>query len=231
MCLDKLQEPALFWTILFFANIAMFLCTIAISRIWSSFYQLKTIPLLKKDLVLAISIMMINVIVAIPGYLLFLHSKIAFTQENMIRDLIVVFFLVDLVMYLLHYVSHAIWPFKLIHRKHHMHTDFNSISLYVMQPIETLLFGLLLTVIPFAYSFNIYSFVVFLFINWLLGVIAHLNTLSSKPAILFGNNIFHKSHHEFYRYNYGFYTVIWDKLFGTYYKNVDKESNNNKDAG
>ncbi len=224
MDLNKLHEPVIFWALLIVANVIMFLCTVLISRAWSSFYRLKSIPLIKKDLFLAIIILIVNVLVAIPGYLLFLNSKIIFTEVNMLSDFVLLFILVDLVMYLLHYVSHSIWPFKLIHKIHHAHTDFNAISLYVMQPFEALLFGLLLTIIPFLYSLNIYSFILFLFINWLFGVIAHLNTLSNNPAKIFGNNVFHKHHHELGKCNYGFYTVLWDKLFGTYYNQAEIKS-------
>ena len=30
-----------------------------------------------------------------------------------------------------------------------------------------------------------------------------------------GTSTFHAEHHEHLNYNYGFYTLIWDKLFGT----------------
>jgi sterol desaturase/sphingolipid hydroxylase (fatty acid hydroxylase superfamily) len=30
-----------------------------------------------------------------------------------------------------------------------------------------------------------------------------------------GTSTFHAEHHEHPRYNFGFYTLIWDKLFGT----------------
>jgi sterol desaturase/sphingolipid hydroxylase (fatty acid hydroxylase superfamily) len=36
------------------------------------------------------------------------------------------------------------------------------------------------------------------------------------PGInLLGTSTFHAEHHEHPRFNFGFYTLIWDKLFGT----------------
>ncbi|WP_164914065.1 sterol desaturase family protein [Aquimarina sediminis] len=219
--LNDLQNPFIFWGMLLFANVAMFLCTILISYFWSSFYKHKKLPIEKKDVILAIGIMLINVIVAIPGYLLFVNSKIIFTQDHVVRDFVLLFVVVDFVMYVFHYASHYVWPFRLIHEEHHRHYSFNEISLYVMHPIEALSFGLILTILPFLVSLNFYSFTFFLLFNWFIGVLAHLNTSSNKQVLLFGNNIFHRDHHEHSKYNFGFYTIIWDKIFGTYY-NAEK---------
>ncbi|WP_160112280.1 sterol desaturase family protein [Aquimarina sp. AU58] len=215
--LHKLYNPFYFWGLLFIANIAMFLCTILISYLWSSFYRHQKLPIEKKDITLSIVIMMINVLVAIPGYLLFINSNITFTNTNLIRDFILLFVVVDFVMYIFHYASHYVWPFTLAHEKHHEHHSFNEISLYVMHPLEAILFGCILTLLPFVISLNFYSFIFFLFFNWLIGVVSHLNTSSNTRVVLFGNNIFHRNHHEYSKYNFGFYTVIWDRIFGTYY--------------
>ncbi|WP_108869160.1 sterol desaturase family protein [Aquimarina aquimarini] len=215
--LDYIQNPWSFWGILFVANIIMFLLTIITSYVWSSVYKHKKLPLEKNDIIASILVVFINVIIAIPGYLLFINSKITFTDTNFLRDFIVLFFVVDILMYLFHYASHYIWPFKLFHEAHHEHYNFNEISLYVMHPAEAILFGFVLTIIPYLLPLNLYSFIVFLVFNWLIGVLSHLNTSSNRATIVFGNNVFHKNHHEYSKYNFGFYTVIWDKVFGTYF--------------
>ncbi len=214
--LESLHNPILFWGLLLSANVLMYLTTIIISRLWSSFYQHESATIKKRDIILSIIVVFVNVIVAIPGYLLFLHSKITFDDAHFLRDFGILFFLIDFFMYVLHFVAHYIWPFKLLHKEHHLIGDFNSISLYIMNPLEALFFGIILTIFPLLLSLNLYSFLLIIFINWLLGVIAHLHTSSNKKSMLFGNNIFHKQHHEYSSCNYGFFTVLWDRLFGTY---------------
>ncbi len=217
--MQLVENTYLFWTILIVANILMYLFTVAISYSWSKIHHHKTLELTKHDIYNSLAVLLINILVAIPGYLLFSKGVIHFvTETHFIRDVVLLYFFFDFAMYVLHLASHHIWPFKEFHKKHHTHQYFNAISLYVMEPVESLLFGLLLTVCAVVFSLNFYSFLVFIFINWILGVIGHLNTNATKQPILFGNHIFHKAHHQHPNCNFGFYTVIWDKIFGTYYK-------------
>ncbi|MEP2239414.1 MAG: sterol desaturase family protein [Maribacter sp.] len=214
-----LDDTYMFWGGLIAANILMYLCTIAISYTWSKVYNHKTLELTKHDIYNSLAVMVINILIAIPGYYLYSNQYIRFTTDaNFIIDFILLFFTFDLLMYLLHLVSHFIWPFNKFHDKHHAHEYFNAISLYVMAPSETILFGLLLTACAYFIQLNLYSFLAFLFLNWVLGVIGHLNTNATKQPWLFGNHVFHLTHHQQANQNFGFYTVIWDKLFGTYYK-------------
>ena len=207
-----------FFTILIIANIAMYGFTILISYLWSKIKQHKTLRLTKKDTYNSFVVLIMNILVAIPGYLLFKNGMINFLENtHFIRDFLLLFFMFDFIMYVLHFVSHHIWPFKNFHLKHHTHQYFNTISLYVMAPIESILFGLLLTLCAYLLTLNLYSFLVFIFVNWLLGVIGHLNTRSIKQPQFFGNPVFHKTHHQYPNSNYGFYTTIWDKIFATFY--------------
>lgn len=216
---ELLKNPYIFWLTLLIANLLMFFSTILLSYIWASVYKHKMLPLTKKDLKTSIYVLLVNIMIALPGYFLFINSKITFSENGFWIDIIWLFFLFDFMMYILHYASHTLYPFKLLHEKHHEHEEnFNSLSLYVMHPAEAASLGLLITVVTFLFSPNFYSFIAFIIINWLMGLISHLNTSSQKEFIL-GNNMFHKIHHKKYHYNYGFYTIIWDKIFGTYLKN------------
>ncbi len=208
-----------FWVLLILANLAMYFLAIVISFSWSKMYNHQTLALSKQDVYNSIKVLTINILVAIPGYLLFKNGNINFiTEKYFINHFILLYIGFDFLMYVLHVISHYVWPFKKFHKKHHSHKCFNAISLYVMEPVESLLFGLLLTAFALLCSLNLYSFLLFIFLNWLLGVIGHLNTRSTKQPLLFCNHIFHKTHHQYDNKNFGFYTVIWDKIFGTIFK-------------
>lgn len=214
-----LDNTKMFWGGLIAANILMYLCTIIISYTWSKVYNHTTLKLTKHDVFNSFIIVTVNILVAIPGYFLFKNGNIQFTTtDSFFLDFALLFFAFDLVMYLLHLVSHFIWPFKKFHDTHHSHEYFNAISLYVMAPAESILFGLLLTACALFIQLNLYSFLVFIVLNWALGVIGHLNTNNIKQPLLFGNHVFHKTHHQHANSNFGFYTVIWDRIFGTYHK-------------
>jgi len=216
-------EIDLFWLIVL-ANLMMYLATMVISHLWSKYHNYKVYPVSFGDVKLSLMVLAINVLVAIPGLFLLRNGLIKFEMSGYFyRDLLLLFFGFDLLMYVVHRLSHVMWPFNIFHGKHHEHTYFNSISLYVMEPVEAILFGFLLTVSAWMFHFNYYSFILFLGINWLLGVVGHLNSTSTKQPKYFGNHVFHKIHHKNGHTNFGFYTVIWDRIFKTYY--LDKKNN------
>ena len=217
---EVLDEPILFFVVLFLSNLLMLILNVCLSYIWNNYFKLNSLEYNLKDVFSAVFVAIgINVLVAIPGYFLYINSFISFTNVNFFLDFLLIFFSIDVLMYFFHLLSHYVMPFKKMHQNHHQHKTFNGVSLYVMHPFEAVAFGLLLTVVVIVFSVNIYSFLIFLFINWLYGVIGHLNTKSTKNPKLFGNNVFHQNHHKYGKYNFGFYTVLWDKLFGTYFTN------------
>ncbi len=215
--MDMVVYLKLFWLIIL-GNVLMYSTTILVSHLWSKYYGYATFPLTMSDVVISIKVLIINMLVAVPGLLLLESGRIVFeTNNHFVRDLLLLFFGFDLLMYGVHRLSHEIWPLNQIHDKHHEHAYFNSISLYVMEPMEAILFGALLTLAAGLFDFNLYSFVLFLIINWLLGVIGHLNSQSKNPPQFWGNYVFHKVHHQKGDFNFGFYTVLWDRVFGTFY--------------
>ncbi len=212
-----------FWGTLVLANILMYILTILISHYWSKIKGHETLKITKTDINNSIVVLIVNILIAIPGYMLFINGKIDFiTDKHFFIHFVLLYVLFDFLMYILHYISHHVWPFKKFHLKHHSHHHFNAISLYVMEPVEAILFGVLLTLSTLFIELNLFSFLTFIFFNWLFGVIGHLNTKSTKQPLLFGNHIFHQTHHQQKNKNYGFYTIFWDKLFGTIYINNNK---------
>ncbi|MDO6758716.1 sterol desaturase family protein [Tamlana sp. 2_MG-2023] len=212
----ELKNPITFFSLLIIANIFTYILTIAISKLWNKIYNYQE-DLLKKEIIGSILILCINIIIAIPGYILWVNDLIIFSEYNIWFSFVAVFLLMDFLMYALHYLSHRLSLLKKIHSKHHEHSDkFNSVSLYHMSPWEAIFFGLLLTLITVLFQFNIYGFILFLFFNWLYGLITHLNGNTYKPFLfIFTTNTFHKAHHKLNNGNFGFYTFFWDKLFKT----------------
>jgi len=214
---DKYLIPIVFGVIVI-SNLLMYLTTIGVSYMWSKYHHLETYPLSRHDVKNSLIVLIINILVAIPGLWLLGIGFLGFRiEEYFLIDLLLLFFGFDFLMYVVHRVSHVVWPFNMFHKKHHSHTYFNSISLYVMEPVEAILFGFLLTVAAYVFVFNIFSFIFFLILNWILGVFGHLNSRKTKQPHFLGNYVFHKIHHLKGNFNYGFYTVMWDRIFGTYY--------------
>lgn len=215
-----LRDPFIFFPVLIFANIISYGLNILISKIWDRRNQHTTVTE-KKEVLFSLLILLLNIAVAVPGFMLWRTGVITFSNTNFFLSFLGLFLLMDLLMYFLHWLSHNISPLKKIHSKHHEHSEqFNPVSLYYMSPWESIFFGLLLTMVAVLFSFNLYAFIVFLTFNWFYGVITHLNVSKNKPYFLiFTTNTFHKNHHQLSCKNYGFYTFLWDRIFRTEVKN------------
>jgi len=211
-----LNNTYTFIIILIFGNILMYSVNILINYLWSKHNNIENLKITTVDIKTTIMVLIINILISFPGYFLFRENYISFSENYFIRDIILLIIFFDFVMYCLHYLSHKVRFLKHLHNNHHTHKHFNELSLYKMSPFESLFFGILLTVSAFLFSFNFYSFIIFILFNWFYGVITHLNTNSNHKPILFGNTFFHKTHHITPNYNYGFYTIIWDRIFKTY---------------
>lgn len=131
----------------------------------------------------------------------------------------------DLAMYVFHYAIHHSFIYNAIHKLHHQYHNPSPIDLYVLHPIETLGFGSLWLIIINLYTFNFTAVIIYLAANVLFGIIGHLGfeplparIQNMLPFKFLGTSTFHHNHHTDVQHNFGFYTIIWDRLFGTYKK-------------
>ncbi len=219
-----IQNPSIFFPLLIFANLVAYVLNILISKLWNKVNGFKE-TIHKKEIADSLRIVLINIAIALPGYVLWYHGAITFSSTNPWMSFVGIFFLMDFLMYGLHFLSHNFRPLHTIHLKHHQHTNrFNSVSLYHMSPWESVFFGLLLTVVAFLFQFNLLGYILFLIFNWFYGVVTHLNNKKAPSSLfIFTTNAFHKAHHQRNNKNYGFYTFIWDKVFKT---DVKKQTTN-----
>ncbi len=72
------------------------------------------------------------------------------------------------------------------------------------------------------YPMSVSGLIGYLTLNVIFGTLGHSGVepfpvvVKSIPLLrLVGTSTFHAEHHEHPIYNFGFYTLIWDKLFGT----------------
>lgn len=211
-----LKDPTLFFPLLIIMNIIAYSANLIISILWDRFHRNET-TVSENEVLSSLSILFINIVIAIPGFILWSKGIIVFTNSNMWLSFISLFLIMDFLMYIFHWASHNNSALEKIHTKHHEHsTQFNCVSLYYMSVWESLLLGAFLTVITLLFSFNIYGFILFLSFNWIYGVFTHLNTKRTNSNVfIFTTTYFHKTHHELKYKNYGFYTFIWDKVFRT----------------
>ncbi|MGH1516538.1 sterol desaturase family protein [Chryseobacterium sp. JK1] len=185
--------------------------------------QEKNHPITKPDFYLSLFTVFCNSLVMLVGAFLWKNGWINLGYNvsvvHIFLEVIALLLLMDLLMYFFHYAAHLPFVYKILHGKHHEHVSTNFLSLFVLHPFETIGFGLMMLVVLMTHDFSVISITVYLLINLVWGTVGHLNR-EFFPAWLdrffVGTTKFHNDHHQDETKNFGFYTSIWDRLFGTY---------------
>jgi len=189
-------------------------------------------PLTAHDKWLAILATLLNSGVSIAGWILWKAGWITITfpsWERTLLDVIILLLFMDVGMYVLHWVVHYPALFRVIHRTHHTHHSTNPLSLFVLNPLEVLGFGSLMICGIFLFPLSAIAIVIYLNLNIAFGTLGHAG-VEPFPSRWFrhavfrqiGTSTFHGLHHADPQYNFGFYTAIWDRVFGTIHPEYDR---------
>ena len=182
-------------------------------------------PITRRDMGLSALAVLLNSLVAVVGFGLWKSGWIRLTHPGAFRTLMdVVMFLLamDLSMYVFHRIAHLPPLFRLLHAPHHVHENTNALSLFVLHPAEVLGFGALMIAVMMLLPLSGTAVLVYLALNVLWGTLGHAG-VEPLPRGLFrlpllgqlGTSTFHAQHHVSPSRNFGFYTVLWDRLLGT----------------
>lgn len=128
----------------------------------------------------------------------------------------------DLYFYLTHLLIHHKKLFKIVHLVHHKSKTISPLAAYCMHPIEATIQHIGLIFLFFL--FPIHTTHVYIWVISSLAYSSYLHLgyeifsdkfLTSKIGKLICSSTAHAKHHQYFNGNYGFYTLIWDKLFKT----------------
>lgn len=178
------------------------------------------------EVILAMSCILLNSLVTIVGIILWraglIQVRMSASLLEVLIDTVILFFAMDLAMYVFHRVAHHPLLFPLIHRTHHRFENPRPLTLFVLNPFEVLGFGGLWLLLLVIYPASWLGIIIYLTINIVFGLVGHLgvepmpNRWINLPVIAYiSTSTFHAEHHLDKDHNYGFYTLIWDRLFGT----------------
>ena len=212
------------------ANLFIFLSSVAACWLTGRVFRDRRIfdrwePFSYVELGAALGAVILNAAVSVVGWILWENGHIALPSKSttwIVLDTLLMILAMDLGMYVLHRLAHhpAIYP--LFHRFHHRHEVTNPISLFVLHPLEVAGFGGLMIAFLILVPISPVALIAYLTLNVIFGTLGHSGvepfsrSLRRIPLLnLVGTSTFHAEHHEHPRYNFGFYTLIWDQLFGT----------------
>lgn len=182
-------------------------------------------PLSLGDLGLVAACILLNALVSVLGWWLWKTGLLQLrpsTLTGTCLSLAAFLVVMDFCMYWAHRMAH--WPlfYRWFHHRHHQHHDTNPFSLFVLHPFEVIAFGGTLLgavwlVQPTAEALGSY-----LFLNIIFGSLGHADAdlfpARWRHSILWrglGLGSFHSAHHQEEQCNFGFYSVLWDRLAGT----------------
>ena len=128
----------------------------------------------------------------------------------------------DFYFYWAHRFMHLPGVFERVHRVHHLSTNPSPLAAFAFHPfeavIEALGFILILIVVPM----HPLAFLIVSTVMISINVIGHLGyeIYPSGLQATWGGQLLntatsHNQHHRTYNFNYGLYTLVWDRLFGT----------------
>ncbi len=230
--LEFLRSASVLQVAVFFllANVVIFTSSVALCWCLGRWFGTRRIfdrwqPLRPVEMAAALGAVVLNALVSVGGWWLWTHDFIVLKDTGFWRasaDCVVMVLAMDLGMYVFHRAAHLPWIYRWLHRFHHRHETTNPISLFVLHPAEVIGFGALMILFLVCYPMSVTGLVAYLSLNVLFGTLGH-SGVEPFPAAwgkvpilrLLGTSTFHAEHHEHPKYNFGFYTLLWDRLFGT----------------
>lgn len=182
-------------------------------------------PIERIEIALAACTVVLNALITAAGHEMHLRGLVHFRVDfgaRWLLDLLVLIAGMDFAMYWLHRLAH-VGRLYVIHRAHHRYVDPRPLTLFVLSPVETISFGALWLAFLFVYSPSWLAVVAYLTLNVFFGVIGHTGVelfppLFERAHVLryLAGSAFHADHHALETCNYGFYTNVWDRIFGTH---------------
>jgi Delta7-sterol 5-desaturase len=182
-------------------------------------------PVSGPELALVASTTLINTAVTVAGWWLWKAGLIDLRTGlglGSIAELAALLLVMDVLMYAGHAAVHLRVLFPWVHRLHHVFADARPITLFALHPLEAIGFGGMWLVVLAVHPFSVWALAAYTVLNLVFGILGHLGVEPLPPSVR-RNVIFkwvatptmHVGHHAEPRYNLGFYTTGWDRLFGT----------------
>jgi Delta7-sterol 5-desaturase len=128
----------------------------------------------------------------------------------------------DLYFYWAHRAMHLPGVYDRVHKVHHLSTNPSPLAAFAFHPVEAVVEALAIVVIAAIIPIHPIALVATGLYSIATNVMGHCGYellprgLAQHPMFGWINTATsHNQHHRTYAYNFGLYTLIWDRLFGT----------------
>ncbi len=145
----------------------------------------------------------------------------------------IMFFMHDTFFYFAHRIMHHPLLFKHIHLVHHYSTNPSPWAAYAFHPLEAIVEQGIVVIFYFSIPIHITHLAIFFLFSIVYNVYGHLGYELyprgfNKTAIgkWINTSTNHNQHHQYFKGNYGLYTLIWDRVLGTIRSDYDQHFEN-----
>ncbi len=135
----------------------------------------------------------------------------------------------DLYFYLMHRAVHSKKLYPIIHKVHHLSHNPSPLAAFSFHPFEALCEFLVFPIVAFTIPHTLSALAVWMFTMALFNAYGHLGfelyprSFATHPVGRWINtSVSHNMHHKFATQNYGLYTLVWDRIFGTVHKKYEE---------
>lgn len=136
----------------------------------------------------------------------------------------------DAYFYTTHRLMHHPKLFRHVHRVHHYSTNPSPWTAYAFHPLEAIIEAGIIPVLAFTLPVTPPALGLFLLFQFFFNVYGHLgfelfpaNFHKTWMGRWVSTGVAHNQHHQHFHGNYGLYTLIWDRLFGTLRKDYKEK--------
>ncbi len=211
-------------------NAVLFVSAVAAGRVLVRRYGDRRVapppgPVTGAEVALTVVALLINSGVGVAGWALWkagLVTLSASTGPRVLLELLAFTLVMDVLAYAAHWIAHRRRLYRLAHELHHRYPDPRPSTLFVLHPLEALGFGGAWLAILTVWELSALALGGFVLLNLVFGLLGHLG-VEPLPARVrrwpvfrwVALPMFHIGHHLDPGVNFGFYTTVWDRLFGT----------------
>jgi Delta7-sterol 5-desaturase len=139
------------------------------------------------------------------------------------------FFLHDAYFYWTHRAMHHPKVFKHVHLIHHKSTNPSPWTAYAFHPLEAVMEAFIVMLIAFSFPVHHHAIMYYMLFQICYNVYGHLgfeifpkNMNKHWLGKYFNTSVAHNMHHKYFIKNYGLWTTVWDRLFGTLHPKYDE---------
>ncbi len=147
-----------------------------------------------------------------------------------VLTVIPIFVIHDFYFYWAHRAMHHPSLFKSVHKTHHLSTNPSPWTAYAFHPIEAVIETLIIPILVFTVPTHPLVIVLFMIFQIIYNVYGHLGYElfprgfhKTKIGKYINTSVAHNQHHKKFHGNYGLYTLVWDRMFGTIRVDYDED--------